>query len=102
MKDCQVLTLVLLIGVLNLIDGAMTLGWVILTDTTESNPLLEPLLDCCPMNFLIIKMTFVTLCLVVLWTFRRSKLSQVGIVLLLVAYLSIVVYHAWAVIKFVL
>ena len=99
MRQC---TIVILISVLSLIDGTMTLCWVLFTDATELNPIMKPLIDCHPIIFLVIKTGTVTFFLIILWIFRKNRLARIGLNLLLVIYFSVVIYHGWAIVKFVI
>lgn len=102
MNRCNVAALILLISVLNVVDGLMTLGWVLLTEATEFNPFMKPLIACSPFVFIVTKTVVVSLGLLVLWLYRRRPLSKIGLLIILAFYTCVVIYHGWAIVHFVL
>jgi hypothetical protein len=101
-NKCWATTLILLTSVLNVVDGLMTLGWVLLTDATEFNPFMKPLIESNPVVFIIFKTVAVTCCLSVLWAHRQHWLSKIGMIMISVAYTAVVIYHTWAMVHFIL
>ncbi len=102
MKRRHVMIAIIAIGVCNMFDGLMTLYWVSYTTATEFNPILRPLLDAHPMGFIAAKTVVVTILLGTFWVGRNRKLAHVGLILLLCCYVGVVIYHTWAVCRFIL
>ncbi len=81
-----------LIWLLNYIDGIFTIVWVQMGVAVEANPLMEGLIDT-PTTMLLVKTTLVTLGCFILWRFRAFGLSQLMITLALICYLLILALH---------
>ena len=86
------LILIVAVSGLNLADAAFTLLWIQGGHATEANPLLVRLVAY-PAAFTGLKVTLVSLGLLLLWRLRRHRLAQQGAALVLVLYYAVLVYH---------
>jgi hypothetical protein len=78
---------------LNLFDAVATLVWVNLGIAHEANELLAHLLDRNAVLFMAVKLALVFLGVGLLWRRRERRLAVFGLVLALVAYASLGLYH---------
>ena len=79
--------------VMNLIDAVFTLGFVELGAATEANPIMEILLSCGPVMFVIGKMGLVSLGVMLLWRLRHMKVALAGLVATTSVYGVLCLYH---------
>lgn len=88
---------------LNLLDAVFTLVWVEAGIAKEANLLLEGILSQSAMGFMLVKLTLVSLGVLLLWRHREHKLAVAGLAVACFAYNSLLVYHlgiAVAVVEF--
>jgi len=83
--------------VLNLIDAAFTLVWVLSGVAEEANPLMAHELASGPMRFMVTKLALVSLGLLLLWRLRCRPLARLAIHGSAAAYVALFAYHLNAV-----
>jgi hypothetical protein len=83
--------------VLNVIDGILTIVWILTGGAIESNPLMNYLIQLHPVLFIITKMTVVSLGILFLWHFRQKALAVIGISIAFICYYAVTVYHFGAI-----
>ena len=79
--------------VLNLLDAVLTLLWVNTGIAVEANALLSDLVETNALAFMVVKLSLVSLGLLLLWRQRERKLAVAGLMIAFVAYNSLLVYH---------
>ena len=79
--------------VLNLLDAVLTVLWVQTGVATEANILLAGILAHSAVLFMVVKMSLVSLGLVLLWRQRDRALAVFGIGLVFVAYTALLLHH---------
>jgi len=79
--------------VLNLLDGLLTLIWVLTEKAEEANPLMAGLLDINPVLFIIFKMGLVMGGTYLLWRLRRKAAAVMAIFLAFLVYYGIILFH---------
>ncbi len=79
--------------VLNVLDGILTIIWIFTGRATESNPLMDNLIQFHPVLFIIVKMALVLLGTALLWRLRRQAMAVVAIFLAFMVYYAILIYH---------
>jgi hypothetical protein len=77
----------------NLLDAALTLLWTTAGVATEANPLLAPILERSPVEFMAIKVALVTFGVLLLWRLRWRQSARTAMVAGALAYSALVVYH---------
>ena len=83
--------------VLCVLDGVMTIIWIVTGGAREANPMMDLLFQIHPAVFMLVKTTLVALGITLLWRLRRHALAVVGIFVAFIAYYFIVVaYHLTA------
>lgn len=85
--------LVLAVVLLNLLDAVFTLVWVHTGVATEANALLAAALDYSTIAFMLAKLSVVSAGVLVLWKYRRRRLSVAGLTLVFVIYNALLIYH---------
>ncbi len=78
---------------LNVIDGVLTIIWLITERASESNPLMDNLFQVHPVLFIIVKIALVLLGTALLWRLRRHPMAVVAIFLAFIVYYAILIYH---------
>lgn len=78
---------------LNLLDAVFTLAWVEWGVAEEANLLLEDILSRSAVAFVVVKMSLVSLGVLLLWRLREQKLAVFGLGLSLLAYNALLLYH---------
>ena len=91
-----------LIYILSVVDGALTIFWVLSNLAEEANPLMDYLIRQAPVLFMLVKTTLVALGVTLLWRFRARTLALGGIVACFFIYAAIVAYHLNAIQHFFL
>jgi len=81
------------IFLLNAVDGALTVIWVLTGKAEEANPLMAELIDIEPVFFMVAKLLLVALGSFLLWRFRRQRAAVIGLFVLFIAYYFILVWH---------
>ena len=84
---------IVLIFIINAIDGLLTVVWVLSGQAEEANPLMADLLARSPAAFIIIKLVLVAMGSYLLWRYRRQRAAVIGLFLLFIAYYVLLVYH---------
>jgi hypothetical protein len=79
--------------VMNLIDGLMTLVWVQAGVASEGNPLMDRMMAHGPVGFMLIKLSLVSLGVLLLWRLRHRRAAAAGLVGAAAIYSSILVVH---------
>ena len=79
--------------ILNVFDAFLTLFWVYTGRATEANPAMEVLVHEYPVLFVVVKFSLVLLGSLLLWRFRRRRLSVVAIFLAFMVYYAVLLYH---------
>lgn len=77
---------------LNALDGVFTALWLILGVAEEANPLLKPFVNNV-IYFIVLKVTWPSLMLTVLWHFRENGFADVGSQILAFVYIVVTFYH---------
>ena len=85
--------LVVAVVLLNLLDAVFTLVWVESGVATEANLLLEAILSRSAIAFVVVKMSLVSMGVLLLWRQRQRRLAVYGIRLSFAAYNSLLLYH---------
>ena len=85
--------IVLAILLLNLLDAVLTLVWVHAGIAEEANLLLAHVLEKSSVGFVLVKMSLVSLGLILLWQQRSRLLARAGFAVALFAYSALFVYH---------
>ena len=79
--------------VLNLLDAVLTLVWVNTGVAVEANALLSDSVETNAVAFMAVKLSLVSLGVLLLWRQRERKLAVAGLVIAFVAYNSLLLYH---------
>jgi hypothetical protein len=82
--------------VLNLVDAALTLAWTTAGLAHEANPLLDGVLARSPLLFMTVKLSLVSLGLLLLWRLRWRRAAGFAIVGSALAYSALCAYHLTA------
>ena len=90
------------IYILSVIDGVLTIFWVLSDLATEANPLMNHLITQDPVLFMVVKIALVTLGVTLLWRLRERPLALVGIFTCFLVYATIFIHHLTALGRFVL
>ena len=85
--------LVAAVFVMSVIDGIMTLYWVLMRVAEEANPLMDYLLTLHPALFMAVKIGLVSLGTTLLWRYRFRPFAMVGTGLCFMVYAAILVAH---------
>ena len=88
------------IYILSVIDGVLTIFWVLSKRATEANPLMNHLISQNPVLFMVVKIALVALGITLLWRFRERPLATWGIVACFLIYSTIFVHHLAALTRF--
>lgn len=83
--------------VLNLADALFTLIYIHAGMAAEANPLMETALGGGAVSFMMVKLTLVSLGVLLLFRLRRRRSASMALVGTAVAYSSVVLYHLTAV-----
>ncbi len=79
--------------VMNLFDAVLTIYWISSQRAVEANPLLADLAHAHPLEFVIVKLTLVSLGSGLLWRLRQNPLAVIGIFAAFLGYYFLLVYH---------
>lgn len=79
--------------VFNVLDGLLTIYWIVTGQATEANPLMEEVLDISPALFMAVKLGLVGLGSILLWRTRDSPVAVVSVFLLFMVYYFLLLYH---------
>jgi hypothetical protein len=79
--------------VLNLLDAVATLMWIEMGVAAEANVLLVDLVDRGAMPFMLVKLTLVSLGVLLLWRQRSRWLARAGAVTVAVVYVGLLAVH---------
>ena len=79
--------------VLNVLDGALTLFWVLTGQAVEANPLMAELINTHELLFMLAKLTLVGLGSAVLWHLREHGLAVLAIFTGFFAYYGLLLFH---------
>ena len=82
-----------IILVLNLLDASFTLVWTTSGLATEANPLMDHVISRSPLQFMLVKVTLVSLGVLLLWRLRWQRMAKLAIVGSALAYGVLAVYH---------
>lgn len=88
------------IFILSVIDGMLTIFWVLSNRATEANPLMSHLIMQDPVLFLVVKNVLVALGVILLWRLRQRPLALVGIFACFLVYSTVLIHHLTAVGRF--
>ncbi len=88
------------IYVLSVIDGMLTIYWVLSDLAVEANPLMDHLLTKDPVLFMFVKIVLVALGVTLLWRQRNRPLALAGIFICFFIYSTIMVHHLSALGRF--
>ena len=83
----------LILFVLNVLDGWLTIVWIKEGLAYEANPVMAYLLHIHPAVFMLVKLSLVFLGSLVLLRFYNKPMAIVGVILLLSVYSTLLVYH---------
>jgi hypothetical protein len=86
--------------VLNVLDGAFTLLWTTAGFAEEANPLMAQVIHS-PVHFMLVKLSLVSLGLLLLWRLRWRNMAQLAIGSSAMGYAVLLAYHLSAVPDFV-
>jgi len=79
--------------ILNVIDGILTIIWVLTNKSTEANPMMDILIQVNPVLFITVKMALVLLGSYLLWRYRKQAAAVVAIFLAFIVYYAILILH---------
>jgi hypothetical protein len=79
----------------NIIDGILTIYAYIKFGIAEMNPLLIYPLSISPLIFILVKTFLVGLCLYLLWKRQDKLLARIFILVVLILYLGIILFHSY-------
>jgi hypothetical protein len=82
-----------LVIVLNLLDAIWTLSFVEAGVAAEANPLMSNALGHGPLGFMIVKLTLVSLSVLLLWRLRHRTFAAFGLWSGALAYSLVLAYH---------
>ena len=85
--------IILAIVILNIFDLLFTLVWAQLGVMREINALMEQLVYARPALFALVKITLVSLGLILMWRYRRHPFSVVGLFSIFTVYYSVFLHH---------
>ena len=83
----------IMLMVFNVVDAFYTLMWVQSGLAVEANPLMNSALSMGPGAFIIIKMTMVSLGLILLWRLRENKFARITVLVPAVFYSVVIGSH---------
>jgi hypothetical protein len=81
------------IYILSVIDGVLTIFWVLSDLAVEANPLMDHLITQDPVLFMVVKIALVALGVSLLWRFRARPLALFGIFACFLIYTTIFIHH---------
>jgi hypothetical protein len=81
------------IVILNLVDAVFTLLYTGSGMASEGNPLLSSVLSASPTAFMAVKLSLVSLGVLLLWRLRQRRAAVIGLVTTAMAYSTLMVYH---------
>jgi len=90
---CWLAWIVKAVIVLNLLDSIFTLIWINTGPATEANVFLKNLTDHNPVVFMLVKISLVSLGLILLWRYRRHPVAVAGLLLAFATYSIILLFH---------
>ena len=79
--------------ILSVLDGIMTIFWVLGNFAEEANPLMDILIASNPVIFMVVKMLLVSLGIALLWRLRFRPLAVAGIFICFIVYCGIMIHH---------
>lgn len=77
---------------LNITDTMVTLAGVATGKIYEANPFMAAAIAHSPMVFVVLKITLVSLCLILLWGYRKRAMVQMGMTCMTLAYVGVVLW----------
>ena len=80
----------------NVLDGILTIHWILERRASEANPLMASLIDVHPVLFMTGKLTLVLLGSVLLWRLRRQPLAVCSLFAVFLVYYFVILYHLQA------
>jgi hypothetical protein len=83
--------------ILNLLDAIFTLMWIHAGIAGEGNPLMDQALSGGPLGFMAVKLSLVSLGVLLLWRLRHRRAAAIAMVASATAYGSLCIYHLVAV-----
>ncbi|MFA6033678.1 MAG: DUF5658 family protein [Myxococcota bacterium] len=92
-EEHSLLVVVLAISILNVIDGVLTVFWVINGRAVEANLFLKGIVHGHPATFIIVKMSLVLLGTVLLWLLRKKPAAVISLFIAFLLYYYVVLYH---------
>ncbi len=84
-----------ILGILlfNVIDGILTIIWILSGNAIETNPLLESLVNQHPLLFMITKLSLVVLGVILLWRLKHHPLAIISIFIVFLLYYYVLLIH---------
>jgi hypothetical protein len=79
--------------ILSVLDGILTIFWVLADFAEEANPLMNILIASNPVIFMMVKMVLVSLGIALLWRLRFKRLAVAGIFICFLVYCGIMIHH---------
>ncbi len=79
--------------ILNLLDAIFTLAYTGSGLAAEGNPLMDRALAYSPVSFMVVKLSLVSLGVLLLWRLRARRAAGFALIGSAVAYSSLLVYH---------
>ncbi len=92
-KSMVLRQLIILIILMNVIDGIFTIYWVWMQMAEEANPIMKMFLQYSPIVFMAVKVFLVNIGAWILWKYHHRVLSIICIVIAFLCYLAIILYH---------
>lgn len=87
--------LITIAGILlfNVIDGILSIVWILSGKAIETNPFLETLINQHPLLFMVTKLTLVVLGVILLWRLKHHPLAIVSIFIVFLLYYYVLLIH---------
>jgi hypothetical protein len=85
--------IVVAVFALNVLDGVLTLYWIVEGRAREANPLMAGLIHLDPLVFMLGKLALVVLGSILLWRLRRWPAAVVAIFGVFLVYYCLTLYH---------
>lgn len=79
--------------IMNALDGAFTLFWILTNRAVEANPIMALALSVHPAMFMVVKMALVNMGAVLLLKFCYKSLASISLAVALCTYWLIILYH---------
>lgn len=94
---CRLTLIASAVVILNLLDAVFTLAYTSSGVATEANPVMDHALDASPLTFMLVKLSLVSLAVLLLWRMRHRRTAVVGLIGASVTYTTLLLYHLSAV-----